>query len=101
MDTAREPGIVDERETNRPSAERILQLPSRRELRLVFGQRASSFQMSDVLRDNKILLINLKGRPSASSKLVGTLLMNAVWRATKTTKKTSQTFLMMDESGTL
>jgi hypothetical protein len=43
-----------------PVLDRIWQLVGRPEIRAMIGQSESSFQMSDVIRDNKILLINLE-----------------------------------------
>lgn len=80
-----------------PVLSRMNQFVARPELRHVFGQRESTFQISDVLRDGKILLINLKGVSSKTTSLVGTMLMNAIWHATKTVEKDHATYLLLDE----
>jgi hypothetical protein len=80
-----------------PVLSRIGQLVSRPELRYVFGQRQSSFKISDVLAENKILLVNLKGISKNTASLVSTLLMDATWHAIKNTQKETPTFLMLDE----
>lgn len=80
-----------------PVLSRMNQFVARPELRYVFGQRESTFKMADVLRDGKILLINLKGVSSKTTGLVGTMLMNAYWHAIKTTDKTKPSYLLLDE----
>src|SRR5262249_48196428 len=55
------------------------------------------FQMRDVLEQNKILLINLKGISDQTKSLAGTLIMNAIWHAAKNVLKERPTYLMLDE----
>ncbi|MCP3797986.1 type IV secretion system DNA-binding domain-containing protein [Allokutzneria sp. A3M-2-11 16] len=82
-----------------PVHNRIWQLAVRPEIRNIIGQSTSSFTFEEVLQDNKILLINLNsvrvGEQTAS--LTGTLLMNALWSAVRTVKKTKPSFLYLDE----
>jgi hypothetical protein len=52
-----------------PLHNRIWQLISRPELRNIIGQSESSFQMADVIRENKVLLINLAGVPREAASL--------------------------------
>lgn len=80
-----------------PVMDRIWQLNARPELRNIVGQSTSSFQMADVVLNNKILLVNLANLPRDSASLTGTLLMNALWHAVKTHKLTRPTFLYLDE----
>lgn len=63
----------------------------------MLGQSKSAFQMSDVLRDNKILLINLKGVSKDTASLAGTLIMNAIWHAVLNTTTDRPTYLLLDE----
>ncbi|MGB3684977.1 MAG: hypothetical protein WA991_04030 [Ornithinimicrobium sp.] len=82
-----------------PVLSRVWELISRPELRYIMGQSESSFQMRDVLQDNKVLLINLKGAPEGTVSLAGTLLMNAIWSATKSVQKSAPTYVLLDEFG--
>lgn len=70
---------------------------SRSKLRNIIGQSESSFQMADVVRENKILLVNLSGIEREAATLMGTLIMNALWHAIKTTPSDRATFLYLDE----
>jgi len=81
----------------KPVMDRLWQLTARPEIRNIVGQSKSSFQMSDVIAQNKILLINLQNLPRSTSSLVGTLAMNALWHAVTTTPSTTSTFLYLDE----
>lgn len=80
-----------------PVMDRIWQLTARAELRNIIGQSKSSFQMSDVIKDNKILLINFKNLAPETAGLTGTLLINALWHAVKTTQPEKSNFLYLDE----
>lgn len=80
-----------------PLVNRIWQLVSRPEVRDIIGQSHSSFQISDLLRDNKILLVNLAGLPPETSSILGTLLVNAIWTAAQTMKPDKPNFLYLDE----
>lgn len=80
-----------------PVMDRIWQLNARPEVRNIIGQSDSSFQMADVFRENKILLVNLTGLPRQTASLLGTLLMNAVWDGVKAVKPKKPTYLYLDE----
>ena len=80
-----------------PVMDRIWQLNARPELRNIIGQSTSSFQMDDVIRDNKILLINLSGIAKETAGLTGTLLMNALWHSVKTVRPAKPNALYLDE----
>lgn len=80
-----------------PVMDRIWQLNARPEIRNIIGQSKSSFQMEDVIRDNKILLVNLAGLPRETASLMGTLLMNTVWHAARTVRPQKSNFLYLDE----
>ena len=80
-----------------PLINRSWQLTSRPEVRNIIGQSQSSFKMSDVLRDNKILLVSLSGLPSETAMLLGTLLVNALWTAAQTMTPDKPNFLYLDE----
>lgn len=88
--------------TVQPAWDRVQTLVSRPELRNVLGQSQSSFQMADVIRSNKILLINLAGLPAESASLMGTLLFDTLWREVKSRGRINHTHdlptsLYMDE----
>lgn len=80
-----------------PVMDRIWQLNARPEIRNIIGQSDSSFQMDDVIRGNKILLVNLAGLPRETASLVGTLLMNSLWHSVKSTAGNRSNFLYLDE----
>jgi hypothetical protein len=80
-----------------PVMDRIWQLTARPELRNIIGQSDSSFRMADVVAENKILLVNLGGLAEETASLAGTLLMNALWHAVKTTPAEPPTYLYLDE----
>lgn len=82
----------------RPVMERMWRLSTRSDIRNVIGQSTSSFKMTDVLRDNRILLINLSaslGRETVG--LVGSLIVQSLWNATRAVQKQRPTFLYIDE----
>src|SRR3954447_15824051 len=60
-------------------------LISRPETRDILGQLNSAFLMADVLRENKILLVNLAGLPAETASLVDTLLVKALRTAAQVT----------------
>lgn len=78
---------------------RVWQFIGRPELRYILGQSESSFQMADVIRGNKILLVNLAGVPSGAANTAGTLLVNGIWEAVKDKRNLPEipNFLYMDE----
>jgi hypothetical protein len=90
-------GKRDQEKRADPVLSRIWQLASRPELKHILGQSKSTFQIADVLANNKILLINLKGISKEAASLMGTLLMNAIWHNVKGLQKDRATFLMLDE----
>lgn len=63
----------------------------------IFGQSKSGFSMADIVRDNKILLINLAGLEPIAANLAGTIFTNAVWQAVKAHPVKTPNFLYIDE----
>lgn len=80
-----------------PVLSRIWQLASRPELRYILGQSSSTFKVADVLKNNGILLVNLKGVSRETASLAGTLIMNAIWHNIKGTVKEKPTYIILDE----
>lgn len=80
-----------------PLLNRIWQLVARPEIRDVIGQSKSSFQIKDILDQNKILLVNLAGLPPETSSILGTLLVNAIWSAAQSLRPERPDFLYLDE----
>ena len=76
---------------------RIWQIIGRIEPRYLFGQSESSFKAEDIIRNNKILLVNLSGVPKESAEIVGTLLLNALWGAAQRMPPEKENYLYMDE----
>jgi hypothetical protein len=66
-----------------PILDRVWQLSERPEIRSIVGQSESSFTMREVIRSRKILLVNLSGLGAETGRLVGTLLLNAIWSAVR------------------
>lgn len=64
-----------------PVMDRIWQLNARPDIRNIIGQSVSSFDMRDVVRDGKLLLVNLAGLPETTAALVGTLMLSSLWSA--------------------
>ncbi len=76
---------------------RIWQIIGRVEPRYLFGQATSSFQAEDIIRQNKILLVNLSGVPKESAEIVGTLLFNALWEAAQRVQVEKENYVYLDE----
>jgi hypothetical protein len=76
---------------------RIWQIIGRVEPRYLFGQAISSFQAEDIIRQNKILLVNLSGVPKESAEIVGTLLFNAIWEAAQRVQVEKENYVYLDE----
>ena len=70
---------------------------SRSKLLHIVGQSESSFYMTDVVRENKILLVNLSGIERQAATLMGTLLTSALWDAVKRDHSKKGTYLYLDE----
>jgi hypothetical protein len=66
-----------------PILDRAWQLSERREIRDIIGQSESSFTMWEAIRERKVLLVNLSGVGIETARLVGTLLLNAMWSAVR------------------
>ncbi|MEU9779658.1 hypothetical protein AB0H92_01480 [Streptomyces phaeochromogenes] len=66
-----------------PILDRIWQLNNRPSIRNIIGQSRSTVDLGDIIRGNKILLVNLgratEGKDTAG--LLGSLLLNSVWSA--------------------
>jgi hypothetical protein len=80
-----------------PVMDRIWQLNARPEIRHIIGQSESSFQMADVVANNKILLVNLSGLARDTASLTGTLVMNSLWHAVKSVRAAQPNYLYLDE----
>ncbi len=66
-----------------PIMARVWQLNARRDIRNIIGQSNSGFDMRQVIKDRKILLVNLAGLGDDVASLVGSLLLNSLWSAIK------------------
>lgn len=82
-----------------PLKRRLWQFVSRPEIRNSLGQSESSFYMEDVVKEGKILLVNLNGVRigQQTASIIGTLIMNSVWNAVRTVKHDKPVILYMDE----
>jgi hypothetical protein len=82
-----------------PILDRIWQLQERPEIRNIIGQSTSSFTMREVLRDKKVLLVNLAGLGRTTASLVGTLMINSLWSAVRSgaARGSQPACLLLDE----
>lgn len=82
-----------------PLYNRTWEFMSRPEIRVILGQRQSSFKMRDVIEQNKILLVSLSGARvgTQTANLAGTLLVNAIWQAVRSVTPEKPNFLYLDE----
>ncbi|MCX4699010.1 type IV secretory system conjugative DNA transfer family protein [Streptomyces sp. NBC_01373] len=84
-----------------PILDRIWQLNNRPSIRNIIGQSRSTVDLPDLIRRNKILLVNLgratEGRDTAG--LLGSLLLNSVWSAVQAgaANPARPTMLYLDE----
>jgi hypothetical protein len=53
--------------------------------------------MADVVSQGKVLLVNLGGLAQETASLTGTLIMNALWHAVKTSPAEKPVYLYMHE----
>ncbi|MFJ5234528.1 type IV secretory system conjugative DNA transfer family protein [Kitasatospora sp. NPDC088391] len=85
----------------KPLSDRIWQLNNRRSIRNIIGQGTSTIDLRDVIRENKILLVNLgratEGKETAG--LLGSLMLNSLWSAVQSGVATpnNPTMLYLDE----
>lgn len=80
-----------------PLYNRIWQLADRLEIHNIIGQSESSFKMADVLRENKILLVNMAGLSTDTAKLIATLFTRALWGAAQDMTPEKPNHLYLDE----
>lgn len=88
---------AEQQQRTDPVLSRIANLATRPETRYVMGQANSTLNIANVLRNNSILLVNLKGVGKETAGLVGTLLMDTLWQAVKDTPKDIPTYFVLDE----
>ncbi|WP_435212632.1 type IV secretory system conjugative DNA transfer family protein [Streptomyces sp. bgisy034] len=85
----------------KPLLDRVWQLSSRPSLRNIIGQSTSTIDLGDIIRQGKILLVNLgratEGKDTAG--LLGSLLLNSVWSAVQAgaANPARPTMLYLDE----
>ena len=66
-----------------PILDRVWQLNERPEIRNIIGQSESSFSFRNAIRKRRVVLVNLAGLGVETGRLVGTLLLNAIWSAVR------------------
>ncbi|NEA56397.1 type IV secretory system conjugative DNA transfer family protein [Streptomyces sp. SID13666] len=85
----------------KPLSDRTWQLNNRRSIRNIIGQSSSTIDLREVIRGNKILLVNLgratEGKETAG--LLGSLLLNSIWSAVQSgvANPARPTMLYLDE----
>lgn len=67
--------------------------------RYMLNQEQTGFDPASIVKDNKILLINLAGVSEQVASILGTMLVNAVWGAAKdpTNTPAKPNFMVLDE----
>lgn len=80
-----------------PVFNRIWEFTTRPEIRNIMGQSKSSFQMRDVIKDNKILIINTSGVSKQTARLAVSLIVNAAWDAAMSITPEKPNFMVLDE----
>jgi uncharacterized protein DUF87 len=82
-----------------PLLSRAWQLNNRRELRNIFGQSASSFNLREAIQKKKIVLVNLAGQGDEVEGLIGSIFLNALWSEVKAgaANPNNPTYLYVDE----
>jgi hypothetical protein len=83
-----------------PVMERIWQLNSRAPIRNIIGQSKSTIDIETIMREKKILLVNLNGLGDDIQELMATLLISAIWEAARAgaCDPDNPTFLYADEA---
>jgi hypothetical protein len=66
-------------------------------VRNVFGQSKSSFLMDDVIRENKILLVNMAGLDKDTQSILGGFLLNLAWNSAQRVNSKTLTHVFLDE----
>lgn len=80
-----------------PLLNRIWEIASRPELRNILGQPKSSFQMADLVRENKILLVSMRGAGGEGGDTLATFLLQALWTAAQREQQDGYNYLFLDE----
>lgn len=82
-----------------PVYNRVWEFTSRSEIKNILGQQHSTFKMSDVIEQNKILLVYLNGMHigKQTASIAGTLIVNGVWQAAQEFHAPKFNFLYLDE----
>ncbi|MFC5290922.1 type IV secretory system conjugative DNA transfer family protein [Actinokineospora guangxiensis] len=82
-----------------PLHRRLWPFTARPEVRNSLGQSTSSFQMDDVVRQGKVLLVNLAGVQvgQSTAAICGSLILNAIWTSVRANKLKRPVFLFLDE----
>ncbi|WP_327313332.1 type IV secretory system conjugative DNA transfer family protein [Streptomyces sp. NBC_01235] len=86
----------------KPLLDRVWQLSSRRSLLNIIGQSASTLDVTTILRERRVLLVNLSRATEGTDTagLLGSLLLNAVWSAVQkdgVADPSNPTMLYLDE----
>ncbi len=82
-----------------PLLSRAWQLNNRREVRNIFGQSTSTFNLREAIQKKKIVLVNLAGQGDEVEGLIGSIFLNALWSEVKAgaADPNNPTFLYVDE----
>lgn len=81
-----------------PLKRRMWQFIGRAEIKNSLGQSKSTFYMDDVVRDGKILLINLNSvRIGDGAGILGSMLLSSLWNSVRSVKHDREIILYMDE----
>ncbi|MBM4646546.1 type IV secretion system DNA-binding domain-containing protein [Rhodococcus hoagii] len=80
-----------------PLHKRLYELLLPMQSRYTLNQPTSAFNPRDVLENNKIVLVNLKGVPETVASVIGSLLVGLFWDAARQIKPDKPNYLMVDE----
>lgn len=94
-----EVGIRNRAKTFEPFINRMWQFDGRDQVRRIVGQEKSTIDLFDIVRNQKILLINLAGEDEKTVRLLGSLIVNGLWNAVEggASSPDRPTFLYLDE----
>lgn len=80
-----------------PVLNRFWHFNSRPAVRHIFGQSQTAISISEAVKSNKIVLVNLTGVDKDTTKLIGSLLVNTLWKTVKRDRPTLPFYLIADE----
>lgn len=84
-----------------PVLSRFWHFNSRPAVRNVFAQRESTFSITEAVNNNKIIAVNLTGLDKDATKIIGSMLVNSLWKTVLAHRRDRPFYLMADEAQNL